>query len=593
MERIAKNGLFSLIVLNEEAESSKKKYIWYGGSPKQRKNEEELFRFFLQNKIYVEGFASDEKEFVGILLYHKKVIDICDLEKKESVVFAEKEYAGIPHEVFCKAYRINPLLKSGQAVIWGTGRNGKAAYEILTNAGIDVMCFIDTDKKSTERGINEVPVYGIEGLASLDKSVVLVEAYNKYFEMDKKVQECYPHIGQKFYCDVHSMSILYREQGKILLDLDVDKWDLLKLHGKKVYIYGTGEDESEISGYLKLMDFHVAAYLSDSNDMKSNMADGYPIMPVADILYEEKYAVYVQGSETERAKKYLKELGICLDLDVVMPRKLQSILDINLGYTYFYDGYYPGISIYGQERKKNYKIAALGGSTTDGTWKTMKSWPQFLYEQLGRKDITVYNAGVSGYVSGQELIRLIRDILPLKPDMVIVYDGANDSGGNVVIPEEPYAFNCARNVYEFGARHMEDEYLERTDGKCMVNYGIQSYKGRFNNWLSNIESMQAICKARNIVFYSFMQPVLLSKGSYNEAEWEMHEKYEGEYSYMAGFREAMERNSIELSHPYIHDLSGIFDEVEDVYFDTCHVFEKGNEIIAREIYKYIVREIAI
>lgn len=592
MERAAGKGLFSLIVPNEETESSKKKYIWYGGSPKQRKTEEELFRFFLQNKIYVEGFVSDEKEFVGILLYHKKVIDICDLDQKESVVFAEKEYEGIPHEVFCRAYRINPLLQGGQAVIWGTGKNGKAAYEILMNAGINVMYFIDTNKE-IQGVLNGVTVYGLQGLADLDNSVILVEAYDKYFEMDEKVQECYPHIRQKFYCDVHSMIILYRERGKILLDLDVDKWDLLKLHGKKVYIYGTGEEESEISCYLKLMDYHVAAYLSDNNDIKSSMADGYPIMPVADILYEDKYAVYVQGSEIEGAKKYLKELGICLDLDVVMPRKLQTILDVNLGYTYFYEGYYPGISIYGQERKKNYKIAALGGSTTDGTWKTMKSWPQFLYEKLGRKDITVYNAGVSGYVSGQELIRLIRDILPLKPDMVIVYDGANDSGGNVVIPEEPYAFNYARTVYEFGARHMEDEYLERMGGKYMVNYGMQSYKGRFENWLSNIESMQAICKARDISFYSFMQPVLLSKGSYNKAEWEMHEKYEGEYSFMAGFRDAMQSNNIELSHPYIHDLSGIFDEVEDVYFDTCHVYEKGNEIIAREIYKHIVGEIAV
>ncbi len=590
MERTAGEGLLSLIVLNEETESSKKKYIWYGGSPKQRKTEEELFRFFLQSKIYVEGFVSDEKEFVGTLLYHKKVVDIGDLDQKESVVFAEKEYAGIPHEVCCRAYRITPLLKSGQAVIWGTGRNGKAAYEILTNAGIDVMYFVDTNKECGG-GVNGVPVYGIESLAGLDNSVTFVEAYDKYFEMDKKVQECYPHIRQRFYCDVHSMVILYREQGKILLDLDVDKWDLLKLHGKKVYIYGTGEDEEEISCYLKLMDYHVTAYLSDNNDMKSSMADGYPIMPVADILYEEKYAVYVQGSETERAKKYLKELGVCLDLDVAMPRKLQTILDVNLGYTYSYEGYYPGISIYGQERKKNYKIAVLGGSTTDGTYKTMKTWPQFLYELLGRKDITVYNAGVSGYVSGQELIRLIRDILPLKPDMVIVYDGATDSGGNVVIPEEPYAFNYARKVYEFGARHMEDEYLERMSGKYMVNYGIQSNKGRFENWLSNTESMQAICKARNIVFYSFMQPLLLSKGSYNKAEWEMREKYEGDYSFMAGFRDAMKRNNIELSHPYIHDLSGIFDEVEDVYVDTCHVYEKGNEIIAREIYKYIERSI--
>lgn len=588
MERAGGKGLIPLVVPNEEAEDSKKKYIWYGGSPERRKIQEEMFRFFLQNKIYIQGFISNEKELAGTWMYHKKIIDICDLEKKESIVFAEKEYAGIPHEIFCKAYRLNPLLKGGQAVIWGAGRNGKAAYEILTNAGIDVMCFIDANKEM-QGGLNGVPVYGLEMLGGLDNSVVLVEAYDEYFEMDKKVQEYCPHIRQKFYCDVYSMLILYREQGKILLNLDEDKWDLLKLHGKKVYIYGTGEDELEISCYLKLMDYHVAAYLSDNSDMKSGILGGYPIMPVADILYEDQYAVYVQGSETGKAKKYLKELGVCMDLDVVMiPRKALTIMDVNLGYTYFYEGYYPGISIYGQERKKNYRIAALGGSTTDGTWK-IKSWPQFLYEQLGRKDVTVYNAGVSGYVSGQELIRLIRDILPLKPDMVIVYDGINDSGGNGVFPEEPFAFNYARTVYEFGARHI-DEYLKKMDGKYMVNYGMRSCKGRFGNWLSNIESMHAICETRGIAFHSFMQPMFMSKGRYNESEQEKREKCEGDYCYMAGFRDLMKKYDIEASHPYIHDLSHIFDKVENVYFDVYHVYDKGNKIIAEEIYKYIAGE---
>lgn len=223
---------------------------------------------------------SDEKKLIGIWLYHKKIINISDLKKEESLVFAEKEYADIPHEVFCKAYQTNPLFKGGQAVIWGTGKNGKVAYEILTDAGMKVMCFIDTNK----------------------------EIYDKYFEMDRKVQECCPHIRQRFYCDVHSMLVLYKEQGRILLNLDVDKWDLLKLHRKKVYIYGTREDESEISCYLKLLDYHVVTYLSDNDDMKSNMDDGYSIMPVADLLYEDKYAVYVHESETKR-EKILKRVG--------------------------------------------------------------------------------------------------------------------------------------------------------------------------------------------------------------------------------------------------------------------------------------------
>lgn len=40
------------------------------------------------------------------------------------------------------------------------------------------------------------------------------------------------------------------------------------------------------------------------------------------------------------------------------------------------------------------------------------------------------------------------------------------------------------------------------------------------------------------------------------------------------------------THDYIYDLSHIFDG-EDVYIDHCHVFEHGNEIIAREIYNII------
>lgn len=105
------------------------------------------------------------------------------------------------------------------------------------------------------------------------------------------------------------------------------------------------------------------------------------------------------------------------------------ILDTNLGHNFLADSKYPGIMVYGDDTAEDFKIAVLGGSTTDGKFTFFKSWPELMYEELGNqnfKNVTVYNGGVSGYASGQELLKLIRDMIPLKPDMVIVYDGFND-----------------------------------------------------------------------------------------------------------------------------------------------------------------------
>ena len=45
------------------------------------------------------------------------------------------------------------------------------------------------------------------------------------------------------------------------------------------------------------------------------------------------------------------------------------------------------------------------------------------------------------------------------------------------------------------------------------------------------------------------------------------------------------------SDELIYDLSHIFDAESDIYMDDCHVYEKGNKIIADYIYE-IIKKIA-
>jgi lysophospholipase L1-like esterase len=78
-----------------------------------------------------------------------------------------------------------------------------------------------------------------------------------------------------------------------------------------------------------------------------------------------------------------------------------------------------------------YRIFCLGGSDTYGTNLTNdQTWPAQLEEALNsyqkERHFEVINAAVPGYTTMEGAINLITRILPLEPDMVILYQGYND-----------------------------------------------------------------------------------------------------------------------------------------------------------------------
>ena len=101
-----------------------------------------------------------------------------------------------------------------------------------------------------------------------------------------------------------------------------------------------------------------------------------------------------------------------------------------------------------------YRITvAVGESTTFGMTITPedKPWPELL-EQLIRqhfktgRPVQVINAGVPAYNILDNLYRMPREILPLKPDMIISYHGAN--GFSLIDSSMLPAFGPAPPAYE-------------------------------------------------------------------------------------------------------------------------------------------------
>lgn len=81
---------------------------------------------------------------------------------------------------------------------------------------------------------------------------------------------------------------------------------------------------------------------------------------------------------------------------------------------------------------KVFRIVALGESTTFGMTIEPgdRPWPEMLQEIIRTRlktsrPVQVINAGVPAYILTQNLWRMPREILPLRPDLIISYHGAN------------------------------------------------------------------------------------------------------------------------------------------------------------------------
>lgn len=580
------------------------KYIWISDSYKEHREAQRFFVCLLKKGVYVKGFATNKKSLFNLKMYNKKIYDINVLSRENTIVFYDT-YLGrfdveLPDDVH-NARVLNSELSRGKVIIWGSGITGRRALKILSENGLKIQCFIDSNKDLEGTYKYGIPVYAPEYLEKFEECPTIIEAMENWEELDVCIKGVF---ANRFY-----FSFVENDEKKMdykshyinkMFNLETWLGNFAFFVGKKVYVYGTGIVESRIPECLKLLDICFGGFLIDTPDMEDNDAIiSYDVKYIDEILNEKNYFIWVYD---KKKVKRLDELGfvsyknyICYQGGNYIPLNRKQILDVNLGNNYLADSKYPGFTVYGADKEKDFRIMVLGNSTTDGKLYSFKSWPELMYEELctkGIKDITVYNGGVYAYTSGQELLKLIRDVLPLKPDMIIAYDGYCDL---IMYFSYPLSNGYLNKVFELAGENIQngEDEVSFSDKTIFTYYGIEAKKDMFEMWLSNTRTMYAIASERNISFYSFCQPMLSSKKGKTEKEKNMLlSMYNPEIvNLMNGsFRKRM--NQIRDKQPdYMHDLSHIFDDEKDVYMDQCHVWEKGNRIIAREITQIILPEL--
>lgn len=291
-----------------------------------------------------------------------------------------------------------------------------------------------------------------------------------------------------------------------------------------------------------------------------------------------------------------------------------SYLDPHLGFAHDprahpLFGEVPGFVRYGpDDGGPCLRIVALGGSTTDpltplflgdpaAVPESPYCWPKALQENLARRGVRaeVFNGGVAGYTSAQELLKLTRDALPLEPDIVLCLDGVNEVGFGHATPQHPMVHRYQRRVLTQMARQGEFPYLPNaarlltagggTAGRTVegVSLGMPVQRTAAEQWLANIRASRAVAGEFGADFLVFLQPVLgFGRYDANPVEREWLEERGTEYlrDVEAFYTEA---RRLSAGLPYGVDLTDAFAATPGCYLDARHQNERGVETLAEAV----------
>lgn len=259
----------------------------------------------------------------------------------------------------------------------------------------------------------------------------------------------------------------------------------------------------------------------------------------------------------------------------------------------------PGFMVLGnQNRDQNnlLKVVTLGGSTTSPFFGD--NWPKHFKLLLDDKNIPsmLYNGGVNGYSSNQELLKLIRDVLPLNPNLIISLTGINDIGFMHSIRKHPMIHPYTNFVLE-NVLNKRIRGKQKQDVINDINYGPVVDTTPVRQWERNLRIMTAITQEFGIQFFAFLQPTMgIGKYNANTHENEMLKDYNDERGgrYIDEVHSFYE-DAIKICNKYknVFNLVDVFKDSENVYYNPRHPNARGYKIIAAEILTHLMEVNAV
>jgi hypothetical protein len=288
-----------------------------------------------------------------------------------------------------------------------------------------------------------------------------------------------------------------------------------------------------------------------------------------------------------------------------------------------------------QKSANVYRVIVLGGSTVMGVGAPRPSQNIVGMLRMGVRErelsgpngrhVEFINAGVSGFTSAQEYLYFVSDLLRFTPDLVIVYDGVNDSHYQIFYDKNGSPFRTA--THDEITRRAEMSYsikgsvllaAENLKYKLgMIELPRRFFARVLANLSSNTEAKPLHFDTKQQLLYYkitrrafldladplsvalFLQPWVgsgralsdeerASSRSHNEGDPDFENRF-AFYKFARRVLVELKEEKHEKSHACIVDISDSLKGVsQTVYVDSAHMLPTGNKIVAARILDELV-----
>lgn len=291
-----------------------------------------------------------------------------------------------------------------------------------------------------------------------------------------------------------------------------------------------------------------------------------------------------------------------------------------------YSGTYVNIDNNSLRQTKNYNSApdpiiihCYGGSTMWGTdSRDEYTIPSQLSKILYKNgyNVIVHNYGMSGYDSNTELIQFQMELKKGNiPDIAIFYDGVNDPCNAYLnkkagaIPNfftREYQYNYfqdqnKRSIYHdaFHIITTQSDAIKLT--KILLNKFVRTqYQptnesdlqiigyDSFDYYSKNIQIIEDIGNIYNVKTIFFIQPYMVTRTNPTDEEINIFNNIKKSFPGMEITCNAFYESIKSSNNPKIIYIGSAFNSYNNsIYIDDCHISEKGNEIVTKNIFNYL------
>lgn len=334
-----------------------------------------------------------------------------------------------------------------------------------------------------------------------------------------------------------------------------------------------------------------------------NVAGGVFDLPEELSHKEKEYFIIVAiYSGHKRVAEELVRGGYRYNIDCTISSTSVYVAEIDmvdplLGYTRSAEGC-PGIVTYGEPAgERDFIVLVLGNSTSDSSTANLNSWPYYLHTELSKickQNIVVYNGAISGYHSGQELLKLCRDGLDLRPSIVVSFDGVTEMGGMDTTVKrrklvQKYQWRMWENIMECPGAIPDSLHMRNLK---KLSAGMEETLRDSEVWINNERKMHAICEEFDVKYIGCLQP-MIARGCILDTEIRALLEDMGVNEEYYRIQNLFLDDAIEQmrEYDYLKNLTMLFDGKDNVYHDSIHYSERGNQLIADAVADLIIEEL--